>query len=258
MKRTLLFIALLLAASLHLPASAHAHHEQIVAGAGPSTKVVELFFKHFAKDPACKDYNFSVMPTSVKHKGGILSSDKYLFGRTGRPLNAKELAMGKGEILLGKVPIAFATGLEAEASILTLQQLKRIFTRQVTNWKEVGGHDAPILLVGREPSEALFLELKKDYPFFKKVQFDKIFLRDGDVVKFLNSPAGGNAIGFGANPNFTDYNRIPVEGFSAGVALGLVYDQKQAEHPVIKAAQKFAASPEWKSLLPSLDMLPAN
>ncbi len=258
MKKVFLSVALLLSCCLIIPAALLAHHDQVVAGAGPSTKVAELFFNHFSKNPVCKDYSFAVMSSSIKHKGGILSSQKYLFGRTGRPLNAKEKALGKTEILLGRVPIAFAVGLETDANNLKMTELQKIFTRKVSNWKEVGGNDLPIQLVGREAGEALFSVLQNDYPFFKTVSFDKIFKRDHEVVKYLNSPDGANAISFGAKPNFQLYNLLPVDGFSSGVALGLVYDNKNADHPVIKAAIEYANSAEWKGMLKNLDMLPVD
>ncbi len=258
MKKPALLAALLLVISLTRPLAALAHHDQIVAGAGPSTKVAELFFQHFSKDPVCKDYTFSIMPSSIKHKGGLLSSDKYLFGRTGRPLTAGEKSPGKSEILLGRVPIAFAVGLKADAHVIKLDQLKQIFTRQVTNWKQIGGNDAPVLLVGREPGEALLSILQQEYPFFQNVKFDKVIKRDHEVIKFINSPLGANAIGFGAKPNFQLYNLLPVEGFSAGVALGLVYDNKNADDPIIKAAIEYAKSAEWKALLKDLEMLPVD
>jgi hypothetical protein len=254
----LLILATLLVALLSIPQQSWSGLDQLVAGAGPSTKVAELFFKFFNNDPACTDYHFSVMPSSIKHKGGILSSEKNLFGRTGRPLKANERALGKEEILLGRVPIAITAGLETGVKSITLKQLKKIVTRKITNWKEVGGSDNPILLVGREETEALFSTLKRDYPFYQQARFDKIFNNDDAVVKFLISPDGANAIAFGAKQNFNQYNLLPVKGFSSGVPLGLVYDLINKDHPVILAAKKFANSIKWKKQLKSIDMLPVD
>lgn len=241
---------------LLLPAGTFANQEQLVAGASSSTEVAKLFFQHFGQLPVCKDYNFSIMKTSIKHRGGVLTTDKFLFGRTGRPLDAEEKALGKEEILLGQVPIVFAAGLEAEADAITLEQLEKIFSRKITNWKAVRGNDAQILLVGREETEPLFAVLKGKYPFFNRVTFDLTFTRSHEVVKFLNSPAGSHAIAFGVKPNFQLYNLLPVEGFSAGLPLGLAYDSGSRNHPVIKAAIAYAASSEWQELRKSLDMLP--
>jgi hypothetical protein len=252
-------VAFTLVATLLLTTGpSQAGHDQLVAGAGPSTKVAELFFAEFCKDPACADYHFTIMQTSVKHKGGILSSSKYLFGRTGRPLTAEEKELGKEEILLGRVPITFAVGLETGVKQLSLKQAEQIFNRKITNWKQLGGKDATIILVGREETEALYSVLKKEYPRFRNLAFDKVFKKDHQVVKFLNSPAGAHAISFGAKPNFNRYNLLKVKGFSAGVALGLVYDLENRNHPIIKAAAKYAAGAAWKKQLKTLDMLPVD
>ena len=169
---------------------AFAIESQIVAGAGPSTKIVDMFFKDFSKLPICADYRFTIMERSVKHKGGVQNTDAFLFGRTGRPLNAKETALNKEDIFLAKVPIAFAKGLEVTLSSLSMSQVEQIFSRKITNWSKVGGPDADIVLVGREPSEALFKVLKEDYPSFEQVKFDKIYKKDHEVVKFLTSAQG--------------------------------------------------------------------
>lgn len=49
---------------------------------------------------------------------------------------------------------------ENKVSELTLDQVKGIYTGQITNWKEVGGDDAKILLYGRENSSGTYSFLK--------------------------------------------------------------------------------------------------
>jgi hypothetical protein len=218
---------------------------QLVAGAGPSTEIVKLFFAEFSKTPECADTEFAVVEASVKHIGGIRNSDTFLFGRTGRPLSREEKSIGKSEILLGEIPIAFARGLEVKVKKLKLDAVEKIFTRKVTNWKDVGGPDAPILLVGREKNEAVYSVLREDFPFFQNVSFDRVFKNDDEVVQFLMSPAGRHAVGFGVQANFSDHNLLAVPEFSAGVQVGLVFDQKNATHPIIRAAQEFSTSGKW-------------
>lgn len=236
--------------------AAHALEKQVVAGAGPSTKIVQLFIKDFSGLPASKGVAFEVPVKSAKHAGGIKCSDYNTFGRTGRPLNAEEKQKNKGEIFLAKVPIAFVVGDETGISSLTLEQLEKIFTRQVTNWKEVGGADKDILLAGRERTEALFLELKKDYDFFKNIEFDVVMNKDNHVVSFLKSPKGGNAIAFGAKPNFLTLNMVEVPDFTAGVRLGLVYDLSNSENPLVTSASSFAKSPAWQERVKQAGLIP--
>lgn len=59
----------------------------------------------------------------------------------------------------GIEPVQFVVAIDAIAVIvhpsnpvdrLTLQQLGNIYTGKITNWKEVGGRDAPIILLSRE------------------------------------------------------------------------------------------------------------
>lgn len=243
---------------LFVPLNGWCQQSEMIAGAATSTEITKLFFTHFSKNFACAEYDFKVMTTPIRHKSGVLTTNKFIFGRIANPLDKMEKDLGKQEILLGNVQILIAVGLETEASDLSMKQLEEIFTRKITNWKEVGGADAPILLIGKEQSDPLFTSLKNKYPFFTNVTFDKTINYDDQTGKFLNSPQGGHAIAFGAKPNFEIYNHMPVEGFSAQISVGLAYDQKNEHLPVVKAAKMYANSKEWKTLVTTADALPVN
>ena len=230
--------------------------KQVIAGAGPSTKVVQLFAENFGKTPAANGYTFEVPPRSAKHAGGIKASGKYVFGRTGRPLNDKEKKKNKDEIFLARIPIGFATGSGAGVSKITLAQLQSILEGKIKNWKEVGGADAPIVVAGREPTEATFLVLKDEHPFFANSKFAKVFKKDHQVVSFLESPKGVNGFGFGAKSNFSSLNVVEVEGFTSGVSLGLVYDKKNSAHALVSAAKEYVQSTEWKGVVTQAGFLP--
>ena len=71
-----------------------------------------------------------------------------------------KLAVGKGVY-----PVPFAVAIDAivpivnpanKVSNLTTQQLQDIYTGKVTNWKQVGGEDKPIVAVGRDTSSGTF------------------------------------------------------------------------------------------------------
>jgi len=229
-----------------IPAGASdAHEEQRVMGAGPSTAVANLFFRHFSLLPAARYHKFEVEQRSIKHAGGIKASGKYLFGRTGRPLNKSEKQQGKHDLFLARIPLSFVVGEGAGVSNITLDQLNAIFNRSITNWSELGGADATIVLAGREQTEAAFSVIKHDYPYFNNVVFDHVSSRDHQMVNFIKSSNGIHAIGFGAHHNFEDKCILQVDGFQSGVSLGLVYDSKNKDHPAVKAAIEFASSEKW-------------
>lgn len=222
--------------------------KQVVLGAGPSTEVVRIFFEKFTQNPGCKGYEFEVPTFSSKHAGGIKGSDHMLFGRTGRRLNEKERELGKEEIILAKVPLVFVVHNTLGITQLSLEQLKNIFLGSIDNWKQFKGLDAPIIVLGRENTESLFTMLKEEHPFFNESKFSMVFQRDHDMVIAFKKPIGRYAIGFGALPNFSndaDAALLKVEGVETGVWIGLVYDKKNADHPLVRAAREFADSPEW-------------
>lgn len=232
--------------------------KQFIAGAGPSTKVVELFVKEFSGLPAAKGYTFEVPPKSSKHAGGIQATDYYVFGRTGRPLNAKEKALNKGEIFLARIPIAFVVGSNAGVSTLNVAQVEDIFAKKIDNWKMVGGADHKILTIGREQTEALFTVLKRNNPAFNNVKFDKVLNRDHHVVSFIQFSQGDYAIAFGAKPNFDAkaLTVLDVGDFSVGVEVGLVYDMKNKGHELVKAVKDFVKSPVWAKAVKGMGLLP--
>ena len=217
-----------------------------VYGAGPSTQIVALFFEHFSKQPQAAGIAFLVPERSTKHAGGIRASGRYLFGRTGRPLTEQDKAQDKFEIVLGRVPIGFATSSDVELPPIRFPDIERIFSGQLTNWNEIGGPDAPIVLVGRESTEAVLLTLSRHFPSLVDARYQQILKRDHAVVNYLGSPAGKYAIGYGALSNFFDLNVVDIQGQPLGMAVGLVVDNKNRNDPIVKAVAQYADGEEWR------------
>lgn len=240
-------------AGIALPAPSAAADEkvEVIAGAGPSTRVVKDFVKILAADPRAKGYAFKVPEESAKHQGGLENTASFLFGRTGRQLNEQERSAGYAEILLAKMPIVFVAGAQAGVRSLTQAQVCSIFTGAVVNWKEVGGSDEKIVLISREPTEALFQQLKKDLPCLASAVATKFVLKSDDhVVDMLKTmDLGRTAIGFGAAANFPEAIRIKVEGLDSGVRLGLVHKASNRDHPLVRAAIDAAGSGQWLGIL---------
>ena len=223
-----------------------------VYGAGPSTQIAKLFFSYFSKRPEAAGIKFLVPERSTKHAGGIRASDQYLFGRTGRPLTQQEKAHNKFEIFLGRIPVGFATNPAVTLPALSPLVIEKIFSGQVSNWSYLGGPDAPIVLVGREKTEAVLMALSEHFPSLVDAKYQQILKRDHAVVNFLKSPGGKFAIGYGAVSNFNGLNVVKLQGTSLGINVGLVVDRKNLDNPLIKAVEQFAYSAEWRQLVESV------
>ena len=71
-------------------------------------------------------------------------------GLSSRALKDEEKAEGLVETVLASDGIALVVTPENHVSDLSLEQIAAIYTGEITNWKEVGGNDAEIVLIGRE------------------------------------------------------------------------------------------------------------
>ncbi len=230
----------------------------VIKGAGPSSQVVKEFLPLIGGG----DAPF----ISIKHKGGLSWSDTHLFGRTGRPCTEEEL-QGRAEIFLAKVPMAFGVSAELNIESLSLAQLRSIYEGRIIGWQEIReGKSIPIITIGRESSESMYSALKQEYPFFDADQnpslhFDRVRTKDDQVVKSILSGmlVKKGFIGFGALPNFhaAGITVLEVKDMKQiGVPLGLVYNLKNADDPLVARAREQARSPAWKTKVVELGMIP--
>lgn len=72
------------------------------------------------------------------------------FGALSREVKEEEKAAVAEEYVIAKDGVAVIVNSQSTVEDLTLEQIKQIYTGQITNWKEVGGKDAPIVVVTRE------------------------------------------------------------------------------------------------------------
>ena len=67
-----------------------------------------------------------------------------------RDLKQEEIDSGLSETIIAYDGIVVVTHPTNKVKDLTLEQVKKIFTGEVTNWKELGGDDMEIVVVSRE------------------------------------------------------------------------------------------------------------
>ncbi|PKM82798.1 MAG: phosphate-binding protein [Firmicutes bacterium HGW-Firmicutes-14] len=71
-------------------------------------------------------------------------------GTTSRELKDEEKGYGLTETIVAKDGIAIVTNNENKVTDLTMEQVAKIFSGDIKNWKEVGSQDGPITVVVRE------------------------------------------------------------------------------------------------------------
>lgn len=100
--------------------------------------------------------------------------------KAGEKLKFKEKQMDIKEVIVGYDALSVIVHPNNPVSQLTREQLEQIFTGAITNWKQVGGKDAPIVAYSRESSSGT-------YEFFKEHVMDK----KNYATNVLNMPATG-------------------------------------------------------------------
>lgn len=71
-------------------------------------------------------------------------------GMTSRDLKEEETAKGLNEVVIAYDGIVVVTHPTNKVKNLTIEQVKQIFTGEVTNWSDLGGADMEIVVVSRE------------------------------------------------------------------------------------------------------------
>ncbi len=71
-------------------------------------------------------------------------------GMASRDLKGQEKQVGLKEVEIAYDGIALIVNKDNPVKDLTMEQIKDIYTGKITNWKEVGGYDSPVVVVSRE------------------------------------------------------------------------------------------------------------
>ena len=97
-----------------------------------------------------KDVTFTYNPTGSGSGIAAVFEGRCDIGLSSRALKDEEKASGLRETVLALDGIAVIVNPENSVSDLDLETIAKIYTGEITNWSEVGGNDAAIVLIGRE------------------------------------------------------------------------------------------------------------
>jgi phosphate transport system substrate-binding protein len=96
------------------------------------------------------DVTFTYNPTGSGSGITAVSEGRCDIGLASRGLKDEEKATGLSQTILAYDGIAMVVNTENPVKDLTVEQIAQIYTGEITNWSEVGGNDAEIVVIGRE------------------------------------------------------------------------------------------------------------
>jgi phosphate transport system substrate-binding protein len=134
-----------------------AANELIVDGADLFDPLLERHLKGYASTGALCPFRINSSTTGRGFAAFV--SGKADLVMASRKMNhaeldkAKESDVAAAEKLVGAVGLALVTGLRNPIEELTLEQLRRIFSGEYTNWQQVGGLDERIRILTRAVPE---------------------------------------------------------------------------------------------------------
>lgn len=107
--------------------------------------------------------------------------------------------------------IAVIVNNENTVSDLTIEQIAAVYKGEITNWKELGGADAPIVLIGREAASGTRDGFESITGTEDLCKYSQELTSTGDVVQTVSS--NPNAIGYASLASVGDsVKAIKVEG----------------------------------------------
>lgn len=165
--------------------------------------------------------------------------------------------------------IAMIVNTENTVTDLTLEQISAMYRGEITNWSEVGGDDAPIVLIGREAASGTRDGFESITGTEDMCKYNQELTSTGDVVQTVSS--NPNAIGYASLASVKDTVKpVVVDGVTPSndtVQDGTYKIQRNfvlvtpKDKALSEAAQKFfdfATSAEADSLITEAGAVPVK
>ena len=116
-------------------------------GSTSMEKVIGALGEAFQNDTGI---SFTYNPTGSGSGIKAVQEGRCDIGLSSRNLKAEEKEAGLSGTILAYDGLAIIVNPENPVSDLSVETIAKIYTGEITNWSEVGGNDAEIVLIGRE------------------------------------------------------------------------------------------------------------
>ena len=123
-------------------------------------------------------------------------------GLSSRRLKDEEKAKGLEETILAYDGIAIIVNSQNPVNGLDLETIAKIYTGEITNWKEVGGNDRQIVLIGREAGSGTRDGFESITGTEGECKYRQELTSTGDVITSVASNA--DAIGYASLASVKD------------------------------------------------------
>lgn len=145
---------------------------------------------------------FTYNPTGSGSGIQAVSEGRCDIGLSSRSLKEEEKADGLTETVLAYDGIAIIVNPENPVSDLSLEDIAAIYTGEITNWSEVGGNDAEIVLIGREAGSGTRDGFESITGTSEACQYRQELTSTGDVITTVSS--NSDAIGYASLASVKD------------------------------------------------------
>ena len=141
-----------------------------------------------------KDVKFTYTPPGSGSGIQAVSEGRCDIGLSSRALKDDEKASGLVETVVALDGIAIVVNPENPVSDLDIDTIAKIYTGEITNWKDVGGNDAEIVLIGREAGSGTRDGFESITDTKDACQYRQELTSTGDVINTVSQ--NPDAIGY--------------------------------------------------------------
>ena len=190
-------------------------------------------------------------------------------GLSSRALKDEEKAAGLKETVLAYDGIAIIVPPDNPVSDLTIEQIAQLYTGEITNWKDVGGNDAEMVLIGREAASGTRDGFESITGTKEKCQYRQELTSTGDVITAVSQ--NPDAIGYASLASIKDsVKALNVDGVTPSEAtvkdgsykvqrpFVLVTVEGKALTPVAQAFFDYATSSDAAAIIAKAGAVAAN
>ena len=177
-------------------------------GSTSMEKVIGALGEAFQNDTGI---SFTYNPTGSGSGIKAVQEGRCDIGLSSRNLKAEEKEAGLSGTILAYDGIAIIVNPENPVSDLSLETIAKIYTGEITNWSEVGGNDAEIVLIGREAGSGTRDGFESITDTEDACKYRQELTSTGDVITTVSQNPG--AIGYASVASVKDtVKAVTVDG----------------------------------------------